>query len=123
MSRAAPHSRNAGWAWALVLAVLLLRAAVPQGFMPERSDDGTLTITVCGSGGLVHIPVEKNAPEEKGAPSHCAFAGIGAADLPSAPLLPLIVWRAPEFVERHDAAQRAAALYPRPASRAPPTRA
>lgn len=124
MSRAPRPSRTAfrkaGWAWLLVLAVLTLRAAVPQGFMPEQKADGTLTLTVCGSGGLVHIPVQQDGPKPKSAPSHCAFAGIGAADLPPPLVLPDIAWAVPEYLERNEAAQRATALYPRPPSRGPP---
>lgn len=121
MSRARGKGLNTGWAWLLVAAVLLLRAAVPQGFMPERSDSGAVSLTVCGSGGLVHIPVD----EEPGKPaptSHCAFAGLGSpADLPVQPVLPARAWSAPEYSDQREAAQRAAALYPRPPSRGPPT--
>jgi hypothetical protein len=122
MTRAWGNRRIAGWAWLLIAAVLLLRAAVPQGFMPERAVDGSITLTICGSGGVVHIPLKKDAPKPKKdtAPSHCAFAGIGVADLPPPLVLPVLVWTAPAFVERHETAQRTAALYPRPPSRGPP---
>jgi hypothetical protein len=107
----------------LVAAVLLLRAALPQGFMPERSDSGQITLTICGSGGLIHIPVEKDLPRQKGAPSHCAFAGIGAADLPMQFALADLAWNAPAFAQTGEAAQRVARLYPRPPSRGPPATA
>src|SRR5688572_27416487 len=109
--------------WLLIAAVLLLRAAVPQGFMPETADDGTIALVVCGSGGVVHIPLKDGVPAKRSAPSHCAFAGIGAADLPPPLVLPAAVWSAPEYVQDNEAAQRTASLYPRPPSRAPPIRA
>jgi hypothetical protein len=122
MTRAWGYRRNAGWAWLLVALVLLLRAAVPTGFMPERSDGGAITLTICGEGGVVHIPLGKDqAPKDDGIPSHCAFAGIGApADLPPPLILPTREWSGHPFAERTEAAQRAAALYPRPPSRGPP---
>lgn len=123
MNRAWGNSTKLGWAWSLVALVLLLRAAVPQGYMPERADNGAITLTVCGSGGLVHIPLEKDPPKADSAPSHCAFAGIGAADLPPPIALPERAWSGPEFAEHEHAVQRAAALYPRPPSRGPPARA
>jgi len=122
MTRAWGNRRIAGWAWLLLAAVLLLRAAVPQGFMPERTVEGSLTLTLCGSGGVVHIPFEKKeTPKADEAPSHCAFAGIGVADLPPPVVLPDVEWTGPVFIERHEAAQRAAALYPRPPARGPPS--
>jgi hypothetical protein len=122
MSRTARHSRFAGWAWLLVAMVLLLRAAVPTGFMPERTDEGGISLTICGEGGVVHIPSTKDkAPKQDGAPSHCAFAGMGApADLPPPLVLPSAAWSSHHFADRAEAAQRAAALYPRPPSRGPP---
>ena len=123
MTRAWGNRRIAGWAWLLIVAILLLRAAVPQGFMPERTVDGSITLTICGSGGLVHVTIKKDAPKKDDAPSHCAFAGIGVADLPVPLVLLALEWSAPAFVERFEAAQRAAALYPRPPSRGPPSQA
>lgn len=122
MTRALDRSRTAVGAWLLVAMVLLLRMAVPQGFMPEHTDAGTLTLTVCGEGGVVHIPLGKDkAPKDDPAPSHCAFAGMGApADLPPPLVLPTLEWSGHQFPERAEAAQRAAALYPRPPSRGPP---
>jgi hypothetical protein len=120
MSRAAHTNRHVGWAWLLVALVLLLRAAVPQGFMPERTESGGMTLAACGSGGLVHIPIERDAPAQKRTPSHCAFAGIGAADLPPPLVLPARNWMPAEFAERAEAAQSTARLYPRPPSRGPP---
>jgi hypothetical protein len=110
-----------GWAWLLVAVILLLRTAAPHGFMPERAQDGSITLTICGSGGVVHIPLEKDAPKKDEAPSHCAFAGLGIANLPPSILMPAIDWSAPAFVERYEAAQRVAALYPRPPARGPPS--
>lgn len=123
MSRARSTGTKRGWAWLLVALVLLLRAAVPQGFMPERTESGTITLTVCGSGGLLHIPIERDAPARKPAPSHCAFAGIGAADLPPPLALPERTWMPLEFAEAAEVAQATARLYPRPPSRGPPAAA
>lgn len=122
MTRAWGKRTNAGWAWLLIAVVLLLRAAVPQGFMPERTVEGSMTLTLCGSGGVVHIPFEKKeTPKADEAPSHCTFAGIGVADLPPPLVLPSLEWTAPAFAERHEAAQLTARLYPRPPARGPPS--
>lgn len=120
MTGARRNGMKLGWAWLLVALVLLLRAAVPQGFMPERTESGQITLTVCGSGGLVHIPIERKVPAQKSAPSHCSFAGIGAADLPSPLVLTATAWAPESFAETQEAAQATARLYPRPPSRGPP---
>lgn len=123
MTRAWGNRRIAGWAWLLIAVVLLLRTAVPQGFMPERTGDGSITLTICGAGGLVHVPLKQDAPKKDNAPSHCAFAGMGAIDLPPPLVLPALNPAAPVLAGYHEAAQRAASLYPRPPSRGPPANA
>lgn len=116
--------RHRSTIWLMLAVVLLLRAAVPQGFMPERAENGSIALVVCGSGGVVHIPFDKDVPRKPSAPSHCAFAGMGApADLPPAFELAEILWSAEAFAAPEPAAQATARLYPRPPSRGPPARA
>lgn len=69
----------------LLAAALFMRVLVPQGYMPERSADGGIAVTLCGSGGVWLIPLKDGAkPEDKGqrADQPCAFAGLGAAAVP-----------------------------------------
>jgi|SoiMethySBSTD1v2_1073268.scaffolds.fasta_scaffold1063972_1 hypothetical protein len=70
--------------WLLLAAALFMRAFMPQGYMPERADDGAITVRVCGSGHLLQIPTRtREAPREgQRAEPPCAFAGLGAPALP-----------------------------------------
>lgn len=74
--------------WLLLVAALFVRAFVPQGYMPERTAESTISVAICGSGGHWAIPLghDENAPEEKRAEPPCAFAGLGAPALPPAPV-------------------------------------
>ncbi len=75
--------------WVLLAAALFVRAFVPQGYMPERAADSTITVAICGSEGHWAIPAGKSAPapEEARADPPCAFAGIGTPALPPGPAL------------------------------------
>ncbi len=93
-----------GWrgalALALVLAALLVRAAVPQGYMPAIGEG--YAITLCTGQGATAAWVDGEGKVHKGqsmptgqAEQSCAFAGMAAAfDLPTlggdilAPLAP-----------------------------------
>lgn len=64
----------------LLFAALFMRAVMPAGYMPERSNDGTIAIALCNSDGVLRIPL-KEAGEDKDAEHRsappCAFAGLG----------------------------------------------
>lgn len=77
----------------LLGAVLLLRAAVPGGWMVERAG-GEITVALCSdaSGGqvFVTIPLGDETPDpHDGQQAPCAFAALaGLADLPRVLALP-----------------------------------
>ncbi|MXO58647.1 hypothetical protein GRI89_03710 [Altererythrobacter salegens] len=50
-----------GLAMALLLAALLVRAAIPQGYMVESTETGALAITICHSDIAWQVPVEVEA--------------------------------------------------------------
>src|SRR6188768_2751395 len=70
--------------WLLLAAALFMRAFLPQGYMPEQSEGGAITVRVCGAGHVVQIPTGKDgapARSERAEPP-CAFAGLGTPALP-----------------------------------------
>lgn len=75
-----PHT----FVWLLLAAALFMRAFLPQGYMPERTEGGALTVRVCGSGHLLQIPTGKDEvpPRFERAEPPCAFAGLGTPALP-----------------------------------------
>ena len=76
----------------LLAAALFMRAVLPQGYMPERSESGSIAVVICGSGGVHRIPIgDGDDPEsEQRAEPPCVFAGIATPLLPPAPAgLPL----------------------------------
>ena len=83
-----------GFALVLLLAALVVRAAIPQGYMAESTAPGTLTVTICHSDAVVQIPLagKREAPAKSADPEAqpCVFAGYGMATPPAdAPALPL----------------------------------
>ena len=71
--------------WLLLAAALLMRAFVPQGYMAERSETGTIAVALCGSGEVHLIKLaDRTCPQDDGqrAEPPCAFAGLGAPALP-----------------------------------------
>jgi hypothetical protein len=72
--------------WLLLAAALFMRALVPQGYMAERDVAGAITVKVCGSGHVLHIPVgQGDTPDaDERAQPPCAFAGLGTSALPPA---------------------------------------
>jgi len=94
--RCVQHSVPARLACLILLAGFVLRALVPTGYMLERSDDGTITVEICGGFGarlMAFDPVTGEMSElpedEPGAPDgheSCAFA-LSAAATPPEPAL------------------------------------
>ena len=81
--------------WLLLAAALFMRAVLPQGYMPERTDGGSFAVVVCGSGGthLIRLGGAADQPQERQrAEPPCAFAGLGTGTVPpsewAAPLAP-----------------------------------
>jgi len=73
----------------LALAAMLLRAAIPAGWMPSARADAFLAL--CTADGLVHVLAPGAAPLDgpaapaphAAAPADCAFAGVAALGAPS----------------------------------------
>ena len=90
------RSSPARLACLIMLVAFVLRGLVPTGYMLERSDDGTITVEICGAFGerlMAFDPVTgemSELPEDQpGAPeSHatCAFA-LSAVATPPEPAL------------------------------------
>lgn len=70
--------------WLLLAAALFMRAFLPQGYMPEQTESGAITVKVCGSGHVLQIPTGKGETprESERAEPPCAFAGLGTPALP-----------------------------------------
>ncbi len=98
--RAIIGGRRGAWAATLLAFALLLRIAVPAGWMPAA--DGSLSIVPCygfappaapiaHSGGHHGSPKPHHAPEpEREAPQPCVFLALGAAVTPPDPILPAL---------------------------------
>jgi len=110
--------------WLLLAAALFMRAFLPQGFMPERTDDGTITVRVCGSGHVLQIPAGKDEapPESERAEPPCAFAGLGTPLLPP-PFVADIPGPGPteqQFVPTGETGPQVAVRLTHPPARGPP---
>jgi hypothetical protein len=115
--------RSRGWLWLLLAAALFMRAVVPQGFMAERGEAGTIAVKVCGSGHVLQIPVGKrDAPGDDRVQPQCAFAGLGTPALPPPLLAGLPIPGAVEtaFVVGPPDVPRTAAPLFHPSARGPP---
>ena len=75
----------------LLLFLVLLRALVPPGYMPDlaAAQDGVITLVICSPDGLRTIsldedgkPVEPGEAPEEHQRQHCPFASVGSIDLP-----------------------------------------
>jgi hypothetical protein len=105
----------------LLLAAIIFRAAIPAGWMPNAQDRGLVICT--GHGELVlHGKAGPAAPHSADRHDVCAFAGLGSAPTPEAPVMEAPLAFARAGVERP---ARAAfiAVCPRhreQAARAPP---
>ena len=102
------------WGVRFALLALLLRAALPAGFMPAAGDGFALTICT-GHGALA---LGKAAPAQPGTDIHaCGFAAAGAADAP-----PPLALAAPIVVTAEPArALPVGAIVPGPAAALPPS--
>ena len=110
--------------WLLLAAALFMRAFLPQGYMPERTESGAITVRVCGSGHVLQIPAGKDeAPtrSERAEPP-CAFAGLGTLALPPSAVAELPAPAPVEhaFARAGERVVRVVAPLPHPPARGPP---
>jgi hypothetical protein len=117
-----------GFALMLLLAALLVRGAIPQGYMAESTAPGVLTVTICHSDAVLQVPLrEQGEGPSKSAdpePQPCVFAGYGpalAAD--EAASLPLPAAVAEAFAKADAPFALAAAARQLPPARGPPATA
>ena len=75
----------------LTLFLVLLRALIPPGYMPDlaAAQDGVITLVICSPDGLRTVSLDENGkPVEPGESpdehqrQHCPFASVGSIDLP-----------------------------------------
>ena len=75
----------------LALFLVLLRALIPPGYMPDlaAAQDGVITFVICSPDGLRTVSLDENGkPVEPGESphehqrQHCPFASVGSIDLP-----------------------------------------
>lgn len=99
MRRFSLNSDRSGSVFALLLVAcaLLLRVAIPGGWMPAKGADGLVRITLCTGMGAVEAWVDgegrihDGAPHKKQEPKTdqpCAFAGLIAPAIDADPLPP-----------------------------------
>ncbi len=117
--------RQAPWAL-LILAALLMRVVVPQGYMVDTDQSGGIEITVCNSDGTWVIPMKDTGKEHEddgdGTAKACSFSGHSASATPAEGTAPLPL---PQLAEAAFDAMRERALSPTspprlPSARAPP---
>ena len=127
--RESPDRRaRRGIALMLLLAALLVRGAIPQGYMAESTAPGTLTVTICHSDAVVQIPLagKREAPAKSADPEAqpCVFAGYGMATPPAdAPFPPLPAPAAGTFAMAEAPFALAHAARQLPPARGPPATA
>ncbi|WP_305095821.1 DUF2946 family protein [Croceibacterium aestuarii] len=135
MRESLPVRAKRGFALMLLLAALLVRAAIPQGYMAESTAPGTLAITICHSGmappALSEMHVDQHGrmnhdrmghdKKGHGEPQPCAFAVAGhATPPPEIPFLPLSRVVAEAFTRSEAPFALASATRQLPPARAPP---
>ena len=89
-------NRGGAFALLLVACALLLRIAIPAGWMPAASADGLVRITLCTGQGQMEAWVDgdgrihdrKPGKSEPKTDHPCAFAGLIAPALDTAPIEP-----------------------------------
>ena len=119
--------RNFGLACALLVLALLVRAAVPHGWMPE-SRHGAITVTLCTAAGPVemHLPGKHEpSPQHERGQQPCAFGGLAHASTPPepAPTLPLPAPVAEQYASAQAPFVLAQAARQMPPARGPPANA
>jgi hypothetical protein len=116
-----------GFALMLLLAALLVRGAIPQGYMAESTAPGVLTVTICHTDAVIQIPLGKTGAPSKSAdpePQPCVFAGYGPALAAAEPAhLPLPAVVAEAFAKADAPFALAAAARQLPPARGPPATA
>jgi hypothetical protein len=112
----------------LLLAVLLLRALVPAGFMPGTGSEMSLTMTMCGPGNPAAVKVRlpqdpgPSAPLTSHSDDYCAYAAASvAAPPPTVGLASLLLPRATESDSVPAPTAVLAAVYRAQSPRAPPS--
>jgi hypothetical protein len=128
--RALAH-RHAWLAALLLVMVLGVRAAAPQGYMPEVGTDGAIAWVPCsgtvappapmaGTSHHMHGDLGGHGPHHTDQP--CAFSGlVGPALLHASPLeLPATAVSPSTYAQTAHAVLRLAERIPRPPSRGPP---
>ncbi|WP_144389525.1 DUF2946 domain-containing protein [Pigmentiphaga sp. NML080357] len=92
------HRHRHGAAWWLALALFVLKAAVPQGFMPGDAANRDALVVLCSANGPLfwHVEIPASKPGAGDAPKHgqamhvaCPFALAFAPGLPPGPPLAL----------------------------------
>jgi hypothetical protein len=108
--------------WLLLAAALFLRAIVPHGYMPERSEHGAFTVRLCGEANAVLVRATQHHGEahhhheqkgEEHAAQPCAFAGLSAPAFTPRDLPPLLLPAAVVVAFPHTPVAFAAILAPR----------
>jgi len=116
-----------GFALVLLLAALMVRAAIPQGYMAESTAPGTLTVTICHSDAVVQIPLGAKDTPAKSAdpePQPCVFSGYGPAVPTAEPAgVPLPAAVAEAFLQAEAPFALAHAARQLPPARGPPATA
>lgn len=109
----------------LLLVALVLRAGIPDGWMPNLAGAGEAPLVICtGAGPLSVRAPAGHPPDKQHPPGHtavCAFAGVGSA--PPAPMLDVAPMRFVALERLEPAAARDAPAKPwrrGPSARGPP---
>ncbi|MCB2088739.1 MAG: hypothetical protein R3E18_04095 [Sphingomonadaceae bacterium] len=95
--RARQTSLFSAFATLLIGAALLLRVAIPAGWMPDTGADGVMRVTLCTGYGKVAAWIDEDGTLHRGEPAdddgndgkHCAFTAtalsLATADMPDLP--------------------------------------
>ncbi len=84
--------RSGGLALWLVLAALLLRAMIPDGFMLERHEvTGSIALAFCYASPLAKLRADHGVPSTQHAHEQCAFAAATGPALLAAKIEPVYV--------------------------------
>ncbi|MCP5397464.1 MAG: hypothetical protein H6918_12185 [Sphingomonadaceae bacterium] len=115
----------------LIGTALLLRVAVPAGWMPDVGTDGVMRVTLCTGYGKVNAWIDEDGTLHRGEPAdhdsddakHCAFTAtamsLAMADMPELPQPVLLPQDLPEPALRELAPGKGLAAPPPPATGPP----